>query len=182
MESEWKPSASSRQPPWREVAAGVSRNSVWSAAPWLARAASECLKLGGPGYGQSGGFAPRVASPTLARECAARGGIALAVDRGVAVQSVRSGAHPISQHSMSSLPNKSLVPTVTETKLKAEEAAVLRAILSKLAVRSRTGELGIVHGAERFVSTHLCLSKTDRAILAGMASKLGLNQGVQEVS
>ena len=73
------------------------------------------------------------------------------------------------------------VAKVAETKLKADEVAVLRAILSKLAVRSRTGELGIVHGAERFVSTQLCLSKVDRTVLADVASKVGLKRGIQEV-
>jgi hypothetical protein len=46
-------------------------------------------------------------------------------------------------------------------------------VFAHLVVRSRTGELGIVHGAQRFVSTHLCFSKAERETLTGLASKVG---------
>ena len=40
-----------------------------------------------------------------------------------------------------------------EVKLNEEEAYLLKEVLSRLKVRKRTGELGIMHGADRFVST-----------------------------
>jgi hypothetical protein len=58
----------------------------------------------------------------------------------------------------------------------------MRVLLSKVAVRSRTGEVGIIHGANRFVSTHLCLSKAERALLGSVAVKLGLQKGVAEIA
>ena len=60
-----------------------------------------------------------------------------------------------------------------ETKLSKEEAQVLSWVLSKLTVKDRTGEIGIMHGAERFVSTHLCLKKNERAALNSVAAKFG---------
>lgn len=71
---------------------------------------------------------------------------------------------------------------MADLKLTSDEAAVIRAVLSKLTVRTRTGEVGITHGANRFVSTQLCLSKSDRARLGAAAAKLGLKQGVPEIS
>ena len=40
-----------------------------------------------------------------------------------------------------------------EVKLTPEEAEVLRAAVSTFVVKNRSGELGIMHGADRFVST-----------------------------
>ena len=71
---------------------------------------------------------------------------------------------------------------MAETILTTDEVTVLRAVLAKLTVRSRTGELGIMHGAERFVSTHLCLNKAERKTLAAIASKVGLQRGIAETS
>jgi hypothetical protein len=66
-----------------------------------------------------------------------------------------------------------------ETKLTADEAQVLRGVLSALVIRTRTGELGIVHGAERFVSTQRTLKKAERDALDAAARKLGLS-GIRE--
>jgi hypothetical protein len=63
---------------------------------------------------------------------------------------------------------------MTETKLTPEETVVLKAILAKLAIKSRTGEIGIMHGADRFVSSQLALKKPDRELLTSIAKKLGL--------
>lgn len=70
---------------------------------------------------------------------------------------------------------------MAEVKLTAEEASVLRLALANVAVRARTGELGIVHGADRFVSTNTCLRKPDREALNRVAAKLGLAAGIREV-
>ena len=43
-----------------------------------------------------------------------------------------------------------------------EEAQAVRAALSTLVVKARTGELGVMHGAGRFVSTQRILNKEDR--------------------
>ena len=61
--------------------------------------------------------------------------------------------------------------------LTAEEAEALAQVLRELVVKDRTGELGVVHGADRFVGTGLCLRKPDRAQLDRVARKLGLNAG-----
>jgi len=48
-----------------------------------------------------------------------------------------------------------------------------------LAIRRRTGELGIVHGMERFVSTQLPLKAAQQTALDALARKLGLSGGVR---
>lgn len=69
---------------------------------------------------------------------------------------------------------------MAEVKLTPDEIAVLRCALSKLTVRGRTGELGILHGLDRFVSTQLILKKADRDALNSIASKVGL-RSINEV-
>jgi hypothetical protein len=54
---------------------------------------------------------------------------------------------------------------MAEVRLTAEEAEVLREVLGTLAVRGRTGEVGVVHGADRFVSTQHVLRKPARSAL-----------------
>ncbi len=61
-----------------------------------------------------------------------------------------------------------------DVKLTAEEAEMVRAALALLVVRDRTGELGIVHGANRFVSTNRSFRKQDRQTLDAAVRKLGL--------
>ena len=63
---------------------------------------------------------------------------------------------------------------MSEVKLTSDEAAVLRAALAKLAIRQRTGEIGIMHGADRFVSSQLILNKQEREVLKSVANKIGL--------
>lgn len=67
-----------------------------------------------------------------------------------------------------------------EVKLTSEEIAVLRSTLSKFSVRGRTGELGVLHGLDRFVSTQLILKKSDRDALNAIAAKVGL-RAINEV-
>ena len=66
------------------------------------------------------------------------------------------------------------MPTTNTTPLDKDEAEMLRAILSKVVVEKRTGQVGILHGADRFVSTQVVLKKDDRALLDKLARKIGL--------
>jgi hypothetical protein len=58
--------------------------------------------------------------------------------------------------------------------LTSEEADVLRRVLRTIAVRRRTGEVGVVNGVNRFVSTKQPLMQQDREVLNAVARKLGL--------
>ena len=64
--------------------------------------------------------------------------------------------------------------TTNTTPLDGDEAELLRLILSKVVVEKRTGQIGIVHGAYRFVSTHVVLRKDGRARLDKLARRFGL--------
>ena len=57
--------------------------------------------------------------------------------------------------------------------LNGEEVEALRVILSKLVIRERSGEIGITHGMDRFVSTQLSLRKDEKKLVAGVYRKLG---------
>jgi hypothetical protein len=63
---------------------------------------------------------------------------------------------------------------MSAVKLTAAEADVLRTVLGTLLVKGRTGELGVLHGADRFVSTQQILRKPDREALDAIARKVGL--------
>ena len=54
-----------------------------------------------------------------------------------------------------------------------ESKALARAI-RHIVVRSRTGEIGITHGADRFVSTNDCFKKADIDQLESAFNKLGI--------
>lgn len=64
---------------------------------------------------------------------------------------------------------------MTEVRLTAQEVAAVRTALSGLVVRARTGELGMMHGADRFLSTQRILKKDDRQALDAAARKLGVS-------
>ena len=63
---------------------------------------------------------------------------------------------------------------MSEVRLTLAEAQALRTALSALVLKARTGELGIMHGADRFVSTQRIFKKADRDALQAAAQKLGL--------
>ena len=65
-----------------------------------------------------------------------------------------------------------------DIKLTDDEVKALRAALQPLVIKTRTGELGIIAGLDRFVSTGRVLKKTDRDTLDAAAKKLGLNSGL----
>ena len=64
---------------------------------------------------------------------------------------------------------------MSDIKLSPDEAQALRVALSTLVIRDRTGELGVLHGMERFVSTQRTFAKAERAALDTAARKLGLS-------
>jgi len=65
--------------------------------------------------------------------------------------------------------------------LSPDELQILRAALTPLVIKSRTGELGILHGTERFVSTHLCLKGRELELLDSVAKKIGCGDGIKRV-
>jgi hypothetical protein len=67
---------------------------------------------------------------------------------------------------------------MAEIKLSDDEIAVLRVVLRAVVIKSRTGELGIVHGMDRFVSTQQILKKGRRDTLDSVAKKLGIPGGI----
>jgi len=67
---------------------------------------------------------------------------------------------------------------MSETKLTHDQAQAVRTVLSFLVVRDRTGELGLLHGADRFVSNQRIFKKPEREVLNSLAKKLGLLAGV----
>jgi hypothetical protein len=71
---------------------------------------------------------------------------------------------------------------VPEVRLTDEEAQVMRDVLRRLVIRTRTGEVGIVHGMERFVSSQAVLKRKELETLDSAARKLGLGGGVKRVT
>jgi F0F1-type ATP synthase epsilon subunit len=67
-----------------------------------------------------------------------------------------------------------------EIKLTSDEASALKNALSGFVIRTRTGELGILHGMDRFVSTHRCLGKAERNVLDQACRKIGMSRGLAE--
>jgi len=63
---------------------------------------------------------------------------------------------------------------MTDARFSADELALLRSVLGHIVVRRRTGEVGILHGLDRFVSTHVCLKTKDQDVLDAASAKLGL--------
>jgi hypothetical protein len=71
---------------------------------------------------------------------------------------------------------------MSDTKLSPEELQVLRAVLVPLVIKSRTREVGILHGMDRFVSTQVILKKKDLDVLDAAAKKLGLSVGMKRTN
>ena len=61
-----------------------------------------------------------------------------------------------------------------DIKLTDDEIKMLRLVLQSVAIRARTGDLGIMHGMNRFVSTNRSFKKEERETLDSAAKKLGL--------
>ena len=67
---------------------------------------------------------------------------------------------------------------MAEIKITDDETQALKAMLSCLVLRYRTGELGLLHGADRFVSSQRTFNKQERAVIQAVAKKLGLGSGL----
>lgn len=68
---------------------------------------------------------------------------------------------------------------MAELKLTGDETQALKAILSCLVVRDRPGELGLLHGADRFVSSQGTFTKPEPAVIQSLAKKAGLGSGLR---
>ena len=66
-----------------------------------------------------------------------------------------------------------------EVKLDAKEIDVLRILLNQVKIKTRTGELGISHGLNRFISTNISLQKSQLEKLDSMAKKIGILNGLE---
>ncbi len=62
-----------------------------------------------------------------------------------------------------------------EIKINDHEINVLKKTLGSIVIKARTGEIGIIHGAERFVSTNNILKKDEISVLEKILSKIGLS-------
>ncbi len=65
--------------------------------------------------------------------------------------------------------------------LRQEEANAVADALRQLVISDRTGELGILHGMDRFVGTGVALKKPEREQLNAGARKIGLAGGISTV-
>jgi hypothetical protein len=68
-----------------------------------------------------------------------------------------------------------------EARLTPEEAGALRSVLASVAVRTRTGQVGIGH-AGRFVATDVIVRKPTLNLLDSVAHKVGLGSGIRRDS
>jgi hypothetical protein len=66
---------------------------------------------------------------------------------------------------------------MTKITLSDQEVEALRVVLQQIVIKSRTGELGILHGIERFVSTKTPLKREMIAYLDSLASKVNVKIG-----
>jgi hypothetical protein len=66
-----------------------------------------------------------------------------------------------------------------EIKLNSDEIEILKRVISPLMVQKRSGQVGILHGMDRFVSTNVSLKESQKEILEGVFKKLGLS-GIKE--
>lgn len=60
-----------------------------------------------------------------------------------------------------------------EIKIFEAELEILKLLLSQITIKNRTGEIGIMHGTERFVSTKIVLKKDGVQLLQQLAKKAG---------
>lgn len=67
-----------------------------------------------------------------------------------------------------------------DVKLDSDEVAVLKILLSEVVIKNRSGELGIMHGANRFVSTNRPLRKAGLEALDSVYKKVGLKGGCRK--
>ena len=66
-------------------------------------------------------------------------------------------------------------------KLESNEIEILHTLLKEFVIKDLTGELGFVHGSDRFVSTNICLKKQHRRELKELYLKLGIANFPKEI-
>ncbi|HRH42482.1 MAG TPA: hypothetical protein PKY82_12720 [Pyrinomonadaceae bacterium] len=71
---------------------------------------------------------------------------------------------------------------MADVKISSEELELLRVIMSPLVIKSGTGELGINHGMDRFISSQVILKKKDLELLDYLAKKVGLSNGIKRAN
>ena len=62
--------------------------------------------------------------------------------------------------------------------LNSEETHMLIRTLRHFVLKKRTGEIGIIHGQDRFVSTQMCLKKNEIKNLNSAFKKLGIGDEI----
>jgi hypothetical protein len=67
-----------------------------------------------------------------------------------------------------------------EIKINDNEVNLLRKVLNNSAVKARTGEIGIMHGADRFVSSNTILKKEEIEHYDKLLNKIGLS-GIKKI-
>lgn len=63
-----------------------------------------------------------------------------------------------------------------DIKISESEKEILKVILSQITIKKGTGELGIMHGMDRFVSTNLIFKKGGVETLEQLAKKFGIGE------
>ena len=66
-----------------------------------------------------------------------------------------------------------------EIKLDSDEIEILKRVINPLVVQKRSGQVGILHGMDRFVTTNVSLKESQKKVLEGIFQKLGLS-GIKE--
>jgi len=61
-------------------------------------------------------------------------------------------------------------------KLNTAEIETLQTLFNQIVIKRRTGEFGIMHGMDRFVSTNKTFRKQHIDTLDSIVSKLGMNE------
>ena len=62
-----------------------------------------------------------------------------------------------------------------------EENEILKILLSQFVIKKRSGEIGIMHGADRFITTNLSIKKSEKVILNSAFKKLGIHSTPKEI-
>ena len=63
-----------------------------------------------------------------------------------------------------------------DIKISESEKEILKIVLSQIIIKKRTGELGVVHGIDRFVSSNISLKKDGIETLDQLAKKFGIGE------
>lgn len=106
------------------------------------------------------------------------------------MRAVGSDAAGVAKRSSGAPPSRRLLPVVAITRrsklravsryeLRPEEVDALRVVLQAITVSQPSGEIGVVHGADRFVSSRFGLSVSGVDGLDRLAKKLDVPGGLR---